>query len=151
MIKTETLERLRQHAGLCQAPSPSFPTIADCTAPRADLLQKLWLAGEDVISTLGALNYELNGATPSSGQICVALIPRSLVYAMTEIIRMVRELLPAVRESSQRSRIEVLAKQIESAWSAVLAGDVDDLHQHLAQEGMANEADAVNDSESSTF
>jgi hypothetical protein len=56
-------------------------------------------------------------------------LPRSLIYAVTEILRMLREV-----SSSDRPEAVRAESLITMAWSAILAGDIDDLRRHLADE-----------------
>jgi hypothetical protein len=57
-------------------------------------------------------------------------IPRQLAYAVAEITRMPRE------DAASTDA----AWTVEIAWNAVLAGDIDDLHQHLQHERAARDS-----------
>jgi hypothetical protein len=75
----------------------------------------------------------LNGATPSEQLKGEDSIPIVLVYAVTEALRFLRERAPG--DNSVRR----LAWRSETAWSAVLAGDIDDIEEHIQQEEAARE------------
>ncbi|MFL6029303.1 MAG: hypothetical protein ACJ74D_04655 [Gaiellaceae bacterium] len=80
---------------------------------------------------LEQLNHELNGATPSSSTPRDApLIPSSVAYAVAEAIRMLSEY-PDLRN----------AWRVETAWLAVLAGDIDDVEVHVRDEYRARGLD----------
>jgi hypothetical protein len=81
----------------------------------------------DFLALLDVLNHELNGAEPSAAESGKAeTISTSVAYSIGEVARMLREA-AADRE----------AWQVETSWLAVLAGDVDDVRQHVAEEGAA--------------
>lgn len=130
----DTTSRLRWHAGLDQAGDDARVSIADCTriAGSGDRVdpgreaeaERLDDALDDLLSILTQLNRELNGPVPSETTEGADQIPLQLVYAITEIIRMLRD----------DPRTNNTAWTVETAWSAVLAGDIDDLHEHLRYE-----------------
>jgi hypothetical protein len=83
-------------------------------------------ATTDFISALDEYNRDLNGQVPSasvdSGDDSIS---RVVAYAVAEVARMLRangSVGPALR--------------VETAWLAVLAGDIDDIGAHLAEEGV---------------
>lgn len=59
---------------------------------------------------------------------------RDLVYAIAEIDRMLRSYGVGVSDGARRAQAAKATWRIETAWRAVLAGDIDDLRQHLAEE-----------------
>ena len=76
------------------------------------------------VDALQRLNVEMNGAVPSEvvrGD--EPLIPARLVYAVAEVARMLRD-----------HDLADHAWAIDTAWLAVLAGDIDDVAEHLALE-----------------
>jgi hypothetical protein len=81
-------------------------------------------AVEDVLRTLERLNYELNGPVPSQGLDHTEQLPRRLAYALAEIMRWVGD----------SSGNKTAASKVEIAWNAVLAGDIDDLREHVQLE-----------------
>jgi hypothetical protein len=125
-ISPQTVRRLRQHAGLEESESP-LPTVSSCLPERGRIGQ-LGVALADLMATLGRLNHELNGAVPSEavgdpGRV----IPGSVAYAVAEVSRMLRRGGDTERE----------AHAVDTAWLAVLAGDVDDVLEHVAGEEAA--------------
>jgi hypothetical protein len=93
----EVIERVRRHAGL-RASDHQAASIADCTGP--------------------------DGAIPSETPYGADQIPRTLAYAIAEIVRMLRE----------QPTSSAAASTVESAWAAIVAGDIDDLREHLKLE-----------------
>ncbi len=118
MITDETRRRLRWHAGLAGDPldpesvSGSLAAGEGVTEAVADLFR--WLA---------RLNGELNGPVPSAGAGGDDAIPRDVAYAVAELTRQ-------LGETDQ-------AWELAVRWTAILAGDVDDLDEHAAHERRA--------------
>ena|SRR5215207_250560 len=123
VVSPDTTQRLRWHAGLAQVPVGSLPTISDRTRPANALGSRLEDALADLVATLEQLNRELNGDTPSQAITGATEIPREVAYAVSEIARMLRD-----------SGAAQDTWTVETAWNAVLAGDIDDLQQHLKEE-----------------
>jgi hypothetical protein len=135
MINPELVGRLRWHAGFRDY-EEGGASIAACTwSSGADRPSDLDAAVHDVVETLGRLNLELNGPVPSE---CKGLsdLPRDLVYAIAEIDRMLRSYGVGVSDGARRAQAAKATWLIETAWRAVLAGDIDDLRQHLAEESV---------------
>lgn len=131
MIQPETNTRIRYHAGLQQALDLDVPSLAE-------LLWKKLPADEsvrDVIHTLQILNTELNGEIPSESSQREQNIPRSVVYGVSEIIRLTRN----AAERLQDEALLQFARSIEIGWSAVLAGDIDNIMLHITEEENANQ------------
>jgi hypothetical protein len=124
MSNPDTTGRLRWHAGLLDLPHSESPTIAACTWPVGERSPKLGDAVADFIDALQALNHELNGAVPSDSISGADTVSRGAAYAVAEVIRMLDE-----NGKAQHERW-----MVETAWLAVLAGDIDDLDEHIAQE-----------------
>jgi hypothetical protein len=119
-----TATRFREHAGL--EPSSGAPTVSAATAEPVDA-RGLAEAVSDFLALLDVLNYELNGTNPSdttSGK--AETISTDVAYAVAEVARMLRDA-GADRE----------AWAVETGWLAVLAGDIDDVRQHVAEEEAA--------------
>lgn len=116
MVSAETVRHLRWHAGLEELPDQGQPSIAACTWAASDLGCRLDEAVGDCLTVMAQLNQELNGPRPSDVVGGEDLLPRSLVYAMTEIIRFLRE-----------ANAHAQAWKVERAWSSVLSGDIDDI------------------------
>jgi hypothetical protein len=95
-------------------------------------------AVSDCLLALASLNAELNGEVPSSSSPDDRQdLPRSLVYAVIEVARMLRASQDHATDTSAATRLGRAAWRIETAWSAVLAGDIDDLGEHLKHEEVA--------------
>jgi hypothetical protein len=137
MTSEETVKLLRWHAGLESGGGRSGRSIAACTWPRGKASQELENAVADCLGALALLNVELNGSTPSSTAVRIAVLPGNLVYAMAEISRMLRDGQTQASDLEQKSRLSVAASKIETAWLAVLAGDIDDIQEHVAHEESA--------------
>ena len=118
----EIISRLRWHAGL-EGAHHAAPSIADCTGP-AGAADRLDEALGDLLEALAQLNRELNGPIPSATTDGADQIPRPLVYAVAEITRMLRE----------QPDYDDAAWSVDTAWAAILAGDIDDLDEHLHNE-----------------
>lgn len=86
------------------------------------------MAVADAITALSEVNVLLNGPVPSE-RIGVAddAIPRSLAYDVSEIVRMLRK----------QAHDDYSARAIEIAWNGILAGDIDDLREHVRLEQAA--------------
>jgi hypothetical protein len=122
MTADTTVRRLRRHAGLDQAEESSPPTVAAATAETS--LIGLEAAVSDFVDALEALNHELNGPEPSTAVSEKAeAVAVETAYAVAEVARMLREA-GAERE----------AWAVDTAWLAILAGDIDDVRQHVTEE-----------------
>ena len=118
------MERIRCHAGL-GARSVAPGTVSAATS--AGTPWQIEAAVSDFISALNDYNRELNGPGPSSAvEPKPGAIPRDVAYAVGEVVRMLREW-----------GADQPAWRVETAWSAVLAGDIDDLREHLSGEEAA--------------
>ena len=79
------------------------------------------------MAVLDRLNREMNGPQPSealTGEDDV--VPREVAYAIVEVARMLRD----------ADRV-VEAWAVDTAWAAILAGDIDDLAEHVEAEHAA--------------
>lgn len=130
MIQPDTNTRIRYHAGLQQALDTDVPSLAE-------LLWKKQPADEsiqDVIHTLQILNTEMNGEIPSESSLREQNIPRSVVYGVSEIIRITRNAAERLQGGACNEALLQCARRIEIGWSAVLAGDIDDIMLHITEE-----------------
>ena len=138
MITEETMKRLRWHAGLAERPSGAGGTpVAGCIGASDASSSELEPAMSDLFEALGLLNVELNGRLPSESRTATDAVPRSIAYAVAEISRMLRD--AAGRGRDDRSELAGHAWRVDTAWLAVLAGDVDDLLSHVNDEAAMRE------------
>lgn len=126
-VTAETVQRLRWHAGLVDAVGLEGTSVSGATAQIDGPSDQLDDAIADLFAVLGQLNRELNGTLPSQFGDKAEMVPRAVAYAVSEIARMLRESNPGSRD----------AWRVDSAWSAILAGDIDDLRRHVADEEAA--------------
>jgi hypothetical protein len=91
----------------------------------------------DFIAVLGTLNNELNGPVPSGPAgppgARATVVPRDAAYAVAEVTRMLRE----YGERQSDAAAVRAAWVVDTAWAAVLAGDIDDLEEHVSDEERA--------------
>ena len=126
MAEYSTTERLRRHAGLVEPDEAFGPTVSAATwGPTSP--QELEAAVSDLVDALDALNHELNGAEPSAAVSGKAnTVSTDAAYAVAEVARMLRD-----------AGAEEEAWAVDTGWLAVLAGDIDDVRQHIAGEAAA--------------
>ena len=96
----------------------------------------------EVIECLKVVNCELNGRTPSDVVWAdkARLLSRELVYAVSSLILDSVDQLERMRQSSNeldRRPIRNALAELAIAWDAVLAGDIDDLEEHVRLEKLA--------------
>jgi len=116
----ETLRAIRRHAGL---QDDGVAAVADALTHGAGVEA----AVTDFLGVLQRLNVEMNGSVPSARvEADLAMLPRGLVYAVAEVARMLRD---AGRGDD--------AWAVDTGWLAVLAGDIDDIAEHIALERTA--------------
>jgi hypothetical protein len=111
--------RFRSHAGLDQ-PTSSSSIFTDDGRPAAHA---------DLLEAFELLNTHLNGPAPSETTTAgpdTRVIPADVAYAVSEITTMLRK----AGDADHASAIEV-------AWNGVLAGDIDDIHEHVRLEQRA--------------
>jgi hypothetical protein len=129
MDEYSTTERLRRHAGLDEPSAEFGPTVSRATWEPTDA-QELSAAVSDFIDALDALNHELNGAEPSAAVSGKAdTVSTDAAYAVAEVARMLRDV-----------GAEEEAWAVDTGWLAVLAGDIDDVRQHIAEEAAARDS-----------
>ena len=131
MFSDTTFRRLRWHAGIEEmSAGDSMPSISSCILHRAVDTSKLEGALSDFVATLEVLNHELNGKVPSEHVSLEAPpLPTTLVYAITEVIRLLRDSQATAADEIEQRTIGRAAWRAETAWSAVLAGDIDDIQE----------------------
>jgi hypothetical protein len=120
-------ERIVWHAGLSAdgGLAPGSVSAATSSGDQA----AIEAATTDSLRALDDYNRDLNGPVPSSSIGGSGMVPRDVAYAVAEVARMLRD-----------SGADQSAWRVESAWLAVLAGDIDDVREHLAQEEAARDA-----------
>lgn len=136
MVTEATTSRLRWHAGLQEA-AEHVPSIASSTWPRGRLQDGLQEALIDCLRTLGSLNGELNNQARPGEVARAADVPRSVAYAVAEIVRVIRDSQHDAQDQHNAAVLGRAAWRIETAWSAILAGDVDDIERHVEEEEAA--------------
>jgi|SRR5882724_7877759 len=114
--------QLRYHAGLESDLKLGVPSLADAVWKRASIAASV----EDVIRLFQLLNHELNGLVPSASTRDNGQLSRNLVYAVTEIVRILREL-----ETGPDTEVSRAVRHMEFAWSCILAGDIDNIRQEI--------------------
>ncbi|HJY78730.1 MAG TPA: hypothetical protein VKE95_18965 [Burkholderiales bacterium] len=87
---------------------------------------------DDIVETLSAINREMNGAVPSETAIADAKVSRRLAYAVSELQRMLRVFRESTNVNEVQQSARTFERTIESAWLAVLSGDIDDIREHIA-------------------
>ena len=93
MFSDTTFTRLRWHAGLAEmSGGDGMPSISSCLPYGAPASSEIERALSDFVATLEILNHELNGTVPSEHiSLQAPLLPSTLVYAITEVIRLLRD------------------------------------------------------------
>lgn len=137
MTTDSTVDWLRWHAGLEIGRRRHGTSISDCTYAKDGANSLIESAVEDCLHAFDVLNREINGPTSSATSIRTAVLPRNVVYAATEIIRMLHDSARQGRGTQREKLLYELARKIELGWSAVLAGDIDSIIEHVAYEEAA--------------
>jgi hypothetical protein len=88
---------------------------------------------EKLLPISSLVNHELNGETPSEDVSDAGVVSTDVAYAVAEVARLLRE----YGEREAHVTAKEAAWLVDTAWLAVLAGDIDDLEQHLEQEAAA--------------
>lgn len=125
---SEVLRRIQNHANLPGAgPEDQSLGLALWKMSRGASDEDLDALFDDLIDCLDVVNHALNGEHPSAtpNDKKAATIDRWLCYSMACIfdLHIVAAMSPI--ESEQRESVIKMARQLSSAWSCVLAGDVD--------------------------
>jgi hypothetical protein len=120
VISDETRQLLRWHAGLDGDPLDPLSVCGSLAAGHG-----LERALAELIEVMSRLNRELNGNVPSEamGGGPDDPVPRDVAYAIFEVARELRDAAHVVD-----------AWAVDVAWNAVLAGDIDDLVDHIEYE-----------------
>jgi hypothetical protein len=122
VVTAETEELLLRHAGL--SGDPLDPSSVSGAISGGESLDR---ALDSFMNALQRLNVDLNGPKPSE---VVAEsndgVSRRAAYAVAEVSRMLRD-----------AGTDDAAWLVDTAWLAILAGDVDDVACHVALERRA--------------
>lgn len=96
------------------------------------------------MASIQAVNQSLNGLLASESTSKVGEIPRAIAasisgmsIAILETMHEIEAARPAERELL--SGLRRLMWKIDCGWNAVLAGDIDDIEEHVQLEGAARE------------
>ena len=127
MVSSETTRRLRWHAGLEANDDDAEASVSACTAPGSSSQESLGRAVADFIAALSQLNHELNGDVPSESGRETESVSIDIAYAVAEVARFLRERGDQSGDAAAREA----AWLVDTAWLAVLAGDIDNLDEHL--------------------
>jgi hypothetical protein len=96
-------------------------SVSEATAARN--LNEIQGSVADFLDAMARFNNELNGDRPSAAQSVPDAVPRNVAYAVAEVARMLRE-----------AGADDDASLVDTAWLGLLAGDIDDLREHVALE-----------------
>ena len=132
-----TLSQLQRHASLEDSILGGTPTISGCTWLANGLAGHIADAADDVIQVLVNLNRQINGDMPSESISGDTMISRQIVFAITEIIRLLRSASDEAEDAGIKAEFRRQEWRISTAWYAVLSGDIDDVEQYIADEETA--------------
>jgi hypothetical protein len=134
-VSFATTFRLRWHAGLESNKGEQHGfSVSECVGSASRSGEHLGKAVADLLDAMTSLNIELNGTTPSETIGGAGDIPGEVAYAVAEITSLLRQQAPYATGTHAPQDIARSAWLVETAWLAVLAGDIDDLCVHLAEE-----------------
>jgi hypothetical protein len=126
----DATELLAFHAGLHQSSKRNVPSLFDALDSNVQVEEST----EDALGILNELNILFNGEIPSESTTSINEFPRRLVYAVSELIGFAHKTATHNKDPKAAEQAARAALRIEIAWSAVLAGDIDDLLDHVAGE-----------------
>lgn len=124
MTEGDTSGWLLWHAGFAERQGATTPSVWEAT--KAGDSEALDAALDDLVAAFVALNRDLNGDAPSATVGPGSDVPRQAAVAVSEIGQLLR------RQSGAVAARAVWI--VDAAWDAVLAGDIDDLPEHLKLE-----------------
>jgi hypothetical protein len=123
VVAPEIIERLRWHAGLHGDPLDPQSVSGSLATGRG-----VASAVADFLSCVTRLNRAMNGPVPSEvvepGD---ESVPRDVAYAVSEVARQLGDTAHVFE-----------AWEVDVAWNAVRARDIDDLAEHIAHERQTN-------------
>jgi hypothetical protein len=80
------------------------------------------------------LNRDLNGSVACESLETSDVLPREVAHSVAEVSRTLHTSQNAQPSSTSSSLFADTAWAVDSAWNAVLAGDIDDLQRHISEE-----------------
>ena len=120
------VERILGHAGI-RATGDGAPGFSVSEATASGDRNAIEASVGDLLDAIASFNHELNGDRPSAGHSPPdSVLPRNVAYAVAEVARMLRD-----------AGADDDAWVVDTAWLGLLAGDIDDLRQHVALEAAA--------------
>ena len=133
----EIVNRLREHSGL---PVSSQQLQGSAFVDNVQAIKRsgtesgLEASVTDIIECLQGLNRVIQSASEDRNKV----INQEVVYAVSGIMLLAIELSVAQAKAGKNcSSLLTAAWRIACAWDALLAGDIDDIHQHLMYESSA--------------
>jgi hypothetical protein len=146
MEQTHASKRLSHHASAAEGDSFTFALWQAARQSQQPELGKLF---DDILSCFEAINHALNTQHPSDtieGK--AAALPRSLVADVSSILSDGWSYYWRWASGGQftpkfRAELAAMLVQIGIAWDGVLAGDIDDIREHVQTEYSAREYDAA--------
>lgn len=136
MVSVATCQWLRWHAGLAHegADVHDCLSVAACINSAELSDHDLGTTLADLLAAMVQLNVELNGDVPSESREADDAVPRAVAFAVAEIARLLRRRASPVVIPGLTRAPATGAWLTETAWEAVLAGDIDDLRAHIDDE-----------------
>ena len=125
------IENLRRHAGFDANVKLDVLPLVDALDQNLPLNASL----NDVLRLMQSINVEMNGQVPSESFDSTLQLPRILVYTVQELIRILRQAKYKLNPDTDKL-LPFAAWKLETAWLAVLAGDIDDIFEHITAEQM---------------
>jgi hypothetical protein len=145
MDYSHALQRLRNHANVAGSTLPERESFlfALWQAKRAAHSPDLRGLFDDILSCFEVVNHALNTSHPSgtvSGK--AEVLPRSLAADVSTILSVGWHHVSQWSSSQKfsdafRTELATMLEQIGIAWDAVLAGDIDDIREHVQTEFLA--------------
>jgi hypothetical protein len=135
MTPEEAIERLRRHAGLAE-PNPQVPpdlALLLWHTRRGRALGDVESAVDEIVQCLQIINPILNGQPPEYPK-AHDVLPRLTVYTISQICLDCTQAAVESRDEPIRLRLLKAAWTVQSAWDALVAGDIADVGTHVKME-----------------
>lgn len=129
-IDSKLTECLQFHAGLTRFDENS-DAIAACYDWRGQEVRAVGQAVSDLLVVLEQINRELRASRALAPKQSEHVVPLVVAYSMAEILFLLRR----GGETSSGSKDSFIT--VETAWRAVLDGDIEDISTHVALERRA--------------